>query len=105
MGCVIGHEPQDLGYKGESRRLEIGNGNVFREHVTIHRASKADTVTRIGDQCFLMVNSHVGHDCQVGSRVIIANNSMLAGPRGACTTAPTSPAAAPSTSLRASAAT
>jgi UDP-N-acetylglucosamine acyltransferase len=79
MGCVIGYEPQDLGYKGESRRLEIGNGNVFREHVTIHRASKADTVTRIGDQCFLMVNCHVGHDCQIGNRVIIANNTMLAG--------------------------
>jgi UDP-N-acetylglucosamine acyltransferase len=60
-------------------RVEIGDGNVIREHVTIHRSLYADGITRIGHGCLLMVNSHVAHDCKVGNGVILTNNVMLAG--------------------------
>jgi UDP-N-acetylglucosamine acyltransferase len=79
MGATIGHEPQDISYDGSPRRLEIGDRNVFREHVSIHRASKPDKITRVGSDCFLMVGSHVAHDCQVGNHVIMANNALLGG--------------------------
>ena len=77
---VIGAEPQDISYQGADTCVEIGDGNTFREGVTVNRASeKEDGVTRIGSDCFLMANCHVAHDCKVGSRVLIANGSLLAG--------------------------
>ncbi len=79
IGAVIGHFPQHLAYDGSPRGLEIGNNNIFREYVTIHRAFEEDHPTRIGDDCFLMGGSHVAHDCQLGNGVIIANYSMLGG--------------------------
>jgi UDP-N-acetylglucosamine acyltransferase len=83
--CVIGTVPQDLKYRGEPTRLEIGDGNTIREAVTIHVGTVTGAevfgggVTRIGDNNLLMVNVHVGHDVQLGSRCIIANNVMFAG--------------------------
>ncbi|MEM9658729.1 MAG: acyl-ACP--UDP-N-acetylglucosamine O-acyltransferase, partial [Planctomycetota bacterium] len=77
---VIGAEPQDVSYQGGESRVEIGNGNTMREGVTVNRGSeKEDGVTRVGDCNFLMGNCHVAHDCKLGSHVIIANGSLLAG--------------------------
>ena len=78
-GAVLGERPQHLKYNGEPTGVEIGDGNVFREHVTVHRATAASGTTRIGSHNFFMANSHVAHDCQVGNRCILANNALLAG--------------------------
>jgi UDP-N-acetylglucosamine acyltransferase len=78
-GCVIGDAPQDLKYKGEPTRVRIGDHNVFREHVTVHRSTNADGETVIGSHNYLMVNCHVAHNCQLGDHIIIVNGSLLAG--------------------------
>jgi len=78
-GCVIGDAPQDLKYKGEPTRLRIGDNNVFREHVTIHRSNKPDTETIVGSHNFFMANSHVAHNCVVGDYAILANGALLGG--------------------------
>lgn len=78
-GCVIGGAPQDLKYKGGPTRLRIGQGNVFREHVTIHRATGPEEDTVIGSFNLLMVGSHVGHNCRLGDHNVIANGALLAG--------------------------
>jgi len=78
-GCVIGDAPQDLKYKGEPTRLRIGDGNVFREHVTIHRSTKPEAETTVGSHNFFMANSHVAHNCVVGDHVILANGALLGG--------------------------
>ena len=78
--AAIGFDPQDLKYGGEEVSLEIGDRNQFREFCTIHRGTaKGGGVTRIGSDNLFMVYTHVAHDCQVGSRVIFANNATLAG--------------------------
>lgn len=77
---VIGGNPQDLSYKGEPTRVEIGRNNQFREGVTVNRATtKEDGVTRIGSNNYLMANSHVAHDSNVGDHVILANGVLLGG--------------------------
>ena len=69
----IGYPPQDLKYRGEKSFLEIGDNNVFREHVTINPGTKGGgMLTKIGNDCLFMVGSHVAHDCIVGSNVILA---------------------------------
>jgi UDP-N-acetylglucosamine acyltransferase len=78
-GCVIGDAPQDLKYKGEPTRLRIGDHNVFREHVTVHRANKVTEDTVIGSHNFLMAHCHVGHNAVVGNRIILANGAVLGG--------------------------
>ncbi len=78
-GCVIGDAPQDLKYTGAPTRLRIGDHNVFREHVTVHRSTTLDGETVIGSHCFLMANSHVGHNARLGDHVILANGALLAG--------------------------
>jgi UDP-N-acetylglucosamine acyltransferase len=79
-GAVIGDEPQDLGYKGSATQLEIGDDNLFREGVTIHRgADKEDGITRFGSRCFLMANSHVAHNCSIGNNVVLGNGVLLGG--------------------------
>ena len=76
----LGHQPQDLKYKGEPSRLEIGNDNVFREQVTVNPGTEGGgLLTRIGDHCLFMVGSHVAHDCQIDDHVILVNNATLAG--------------------------
>lgn len=79
-GAVIGGPPQDLSHNGEAVRVRIGARCVLREHVTIHAGTargRAETI--LGDDCFLMVGAHVGHDCVVGDHVILSNNVLLAG--------------------------
>src|SRR4026207_1141623 len=66
-GCVIGDAPQDLKYKDEPTGLRIGDNNVFREHVTVHRSAIPDESTMIGDGDLLMAHSHVGHNSVVGN--------------------------------------
>lgn len=78
-GCVIGEAPQDLKYAGEPTRLRIGEDNVFREHVTVHRSNQSADETVIGSQCFLMANAHVAHNCYLGDRIILANGVLLGG--------------------------
>jgi UDP-N-acetylglucosamine acyltransferase len=77
---VIGGEPQDLSYQGSPTQVIIGDGNVFRECVTVNRGTEKDEgTTRIGHNCYFMANSHVAHDCIVEDRVIMANTVMLGG--------------------------
>ncbi len=78
-GAVVGAEPQDLSWTGAPSRVVLGEGNVIREHVTIHRGAKPESETQIGDGNYLMVGCHVGHNCVVGNRVIIVNHVLLAG--------------------------
>jgi UDP-N-acetylglucosamine acyltransferase len=79
-GCVIGDTPQHLGYAGEPTRVEIGSGNTFREHVTVHRGMAANGgLTSIGDGNLFMVGSHVAHDCKVGNKAIFANCAVIGG--------------------------
>ena len=76
----IGHETQDLKYKGEPSALEIGRNNTIREHVTMNPGTEGGgMVTRIGDDCLFMVGAHVAHDCQIGNHVILVNNATLGG--------------------------
>jgi UDP-N-acetylglucosamine acyltransferase len=76
----IGDAPQDKKYAGEPTRVEIGDGNVFREYVTVNRGTAKDKgVTRIGDDNLFMASSHVAHDCVVGSHCVFANLATLAG--------------------------
>jgi UDP-N-acetylglucosamine acyltransferase len=80
QGCVIGSHPQDTGYRDAPTRVEIGHGNTLREHCTVNRGTdKDDGITRIGDNNFLMIGTHVAHDCKLGDRIVIANNAMLGG--------------------------
>lgn len=79
-GAVIGAPPQDFAFDPATESgVSIGNGNTFREHVTIHRGTGAGTVTTVGDDNFVMVGVHFGHNVHVGSRTVIANNCLLAG--------------------------
>ena len=78
-GCVIGEAPQDLKYDGKPTRLRIGDDNVFREHVTVHRSNKSEEDTVIGSHTFLMAHCHVAHNCRLGDHVILANGALLAG--------------------------
>lgn len=76
----IGHRPQDLKYRGEPSRLEIGAGTTIREHVTMNPGTEGGgMLTRVGDQCLIMATCHIAHDCQVGNHVIMANNATLGG--------------------------
>jgi len=76
----IGHEPQDLKYAGEESRLVIGRENIIREGVTMSTGSGAGRgTTTLGDRCYLMAYSHVGHDCRVGNEVTLSNGALLGG--------------------------
>lgn len=79
-GAIIGAAPQDLSFSPERKtKIDIGNYNVIREYCTIHRGSADGSVTKIGDKNFLMGGTHIGHNCEIGSNVIIANNCLLGG--------------------------
>jgi UDP-N-acetylglucosamine acyltransferase len=78
--ATIGGPPQDKKYRGEPTTLEIGDGNTFRECVTVNRGTVQDTgVTKIGDDNWVMAYVHIAHDCRVGSHTILANTTNLAG--------------------------
>lgn len=78
--CSLGEAPQDLKYDGEATRLEIGDGNTFREFATVNRGTvSGGGVTRIGDGNLFMGYTHVAHDCRIGNNVIFSNTSQIAG--------------------------
>lgn len=78
--CTVGLEPQDLKYRGEPTRCEIGARTQVREHCTIHRGTpNGRGVTSVGADCMLMAVTHVAHDCAIGDHVIIANNVVMGG--------------------------
>jgi len=77
---VLGDTPQDLAFDKTSKSyLTIGDNNIFREFSNIHRASKENSHTKIGNNCYFMASSHAGHDCEILDNVIICNGSLLAG--------------------------
>jgi UDP-N-acetylglucosamine acyltransferase len=78
-GAVLGGDPQDLSFKGGETRVVIGDRNRIREGVTIHRSAQAGGATAVGSDCFLMAYVHLAHDDRIGDRVVIANNTVLAG--------------------------
>lgn len=78
--CAIGGEPQDISYRGEKTRLEMGDNNVVREYVTLNRGTvKGGGVTRIGSHTLIMAYSHVGHDSLIGDHAMLVNGATLAG--------------------------
>jgi UDP-N-acetylglucosamine acyltransferase len=78
--CVIGGDPQDYTFRGERVELQVGSGNIFREHVTVSRGTtKGGGITRIGNGNFFLSYSHVGHDCQIGNTTLFVNGATLAG--------------------------
>jgi UDP-N-acetylglucosamine acyltransferase len=77
--AVLGDVPQDLAFKENVSYVRIGARCTLREGVTIHRGTKPETATVVGDDCFLMANSHLGHNVQLGNGVIMANGVLLAG--------------------------
>jgi UDP-N-acetylglucosamine acyltransferase len=86
MDCIvypfttIGLPPQDVKYKGEKTKVKIGDRNIIREYITIHRASTGgDGITEIGNDNFLMAYVHIAHDCKIGNSVTMANVATLAG--------------------------
>jgi len=78
-GAVLGATPQHIHIPRQTGALEIGSRNTIRENATIHRALNAGQSTTLGDDNLLMINAHVAHDCQIGNRIILANNVLLAG--------------------------
>jgi len=79
-GAVLGGEPQDISYRGSQTEVVVGDHNVIREGVTINRGTEKESgVTTLGSHCFIMAGCHIAHDCRVGSRVIMANATLLGG--------------------------
>ncbi|OGR77138.1 MAG: acyl-[acyl-carrier-protein]--UDP-N-acetylglucosamine O-acyltransferase [Elusimicrobia bacterium GWC2_64_44] len=76
--AYVGMPPQDWSYKGEHKRFIMGDNNVIRENVTLHRGAHTD-ITTMGSGCMLMANSHIGHDCRVGNNVVMVNCAAAAG--------------------------
>lgn len=79
QGAIIGGDPQDRKFKGEPTFLSIGDDNVFREYVTIHRATGEGKTTVIGDRNYLMAFVHVGHNCHLMNDITMANNVGVSG--------------------------
>ena len=76
----VGTNPQDLKYKGEKTKLEIGSNNIIREHVTINTGTDGGGgITKIGNNNLIMIGAHIAHDCKVGNNVVIANSAAIAG--------------------------
>lgn len=79
-GAVVGGDPQYIKFdRATPSFVRVGAGSVIRENVTLNRAIPAGSSTVVGERCFLMANSHLGHDCVLGDDVVLANNVMLAG--------------------------
>ncbi len=78
--ACLGKAPQDVGYKDEPSTIVVGAKTIIREHVTIHPGTaNGQMTTKVGSGCFLMIGSHIAHDCQVGDNVTLVNNATLAG--------------------------
>ena len=78
-GVILGGPPQDKAYRGEESYLRIGEHNVFREYVQVHRGTTPGSSTVIGSDNFLMAGSHVGHNCKLGDQIVLANGALLGG--------------------------
>jgi len=78
-GAVVGHEPQDLSYRGAPSGVRIGDRNVLREHCEVHRGTAENSTTEIADDCYLMARAHVAHNCRLGDGAIVASGAMVAG--------------------------
>jgi len=78
-GAVLGGAPQDKAYRNETSYLKIGDRNIIREHVQIHRGTKPESSTLVGNDNFLMATSHVGHNCTLGDQIVMANGALLGG--------------------------
>jgi UDP-N-acetylglucosamine acyltransferase len=78
-GAVFGTDPFDKAFTGERSYLHIGHRNRIREHWTISRGTKPESLTRIGDDNYIMGSGHIAHDCQIGNGVTIASNTLVAG--------------------------
>jgi UDP-N-acetylglucosamine acyltransferase len=78
-GASLGGTPQDLGYRGAASSVHIGDRNVFREGVTVHRAATEGAATEIGSDVYVMANAHVGHDSHIADRVVLANGALIGG--------------------------
>jgi UDP-N-acetylglucosamine acyltransferase len=78
-GAVLGDTPQDKAYRDQESYLKIGDHNIVREHVQIHRGTVAESATIVGDHNFLMANSHIGHNCKLGDHNVLANGALLGG--------------------------
>lgn len=79
-GAVVGEPPQDLSYKGEATKVVIGEGCTLREHATVTTGTaRGRGTTTLGNGCYMMAGSHVGHDCTLGDGVILSNAVLLAG--------------------------
>lgn len=78
-GATLGGKPQDKGFEDDESFVQIGDGCIIREGVTVHRGTGEGTVTKVGDNCFFMAFSHVAHNCVVGNEVIMANAALLGG--------------------------
>jgi UDP-N-acetylglucosamine acyltransferase len=78
-GVVLGERPQHLKYTDEPSSLDIGDDNIFREHVTVHRGTTHTGRTQIGSHNFFMAGSHVAHDCRIGNRCILVNGALVGG--------------------------
>ena len=79
QGAIVGADPQDFRWKGEETYCYIGNNNVIREQVIINRGITSEGGTRIGDDCFIMAESHVGHDTHIKGRCVLGNGVTVAG--------------------------
>jgi UDP-N-acetylglucosamine acyltransferase len=78
-GAVLGCAPQDKVYRGDETYLKVGDHNILREHVQVHRGTIAGSSTTIGSHNYLMANSHVGHNCKLGNQNVLANGALLGG--------------------------
>lgn len=78
-GVILGGAPQDRAYNGEESYLRIGDHNIFREYVQVHRGTVQGSSTVIGGDNFLMAGSHVGHNCKLGDHIVLANGALLGG--------------------------
>ena len=78
-GTVLGTDPLDKGFTGERSFLKIGNRNKIREHYTISRGTKPESITEIGDDNYIMTSGHIAHNCKIGNQTVIASCALIAG--------------------------
>src|ERR1051325_9319786 len=79
MGVLLGSDPEDKHFTGERSYLKIGDRNIFREYSTASRGTPPESTTTIGDDNYIMIGTHVAHNCQLGSGIVVCNNCSLAG--------------------------
>ena len=78
-GVVLGNDPEDRNFTGERSYLRIGSRNIFREYSSVSRGTPPESVTVLGDDNYIMIGTHVAHNCRLGSNIVICNNCSLAG--------------------------